>query len=309
MSDTIVFLQHGLHGYDTDYSNFIKTWKEIDEEKKVLFYPLKKCIGRTHDGINTLGFVSCKEVVETLSSFQGQSMKLIFIGHSLGGIIFREVIKRLYENTKVLDDHKPLAFVTFATPHMGTQNMSNPMRSVLSSCFSKVIGQTGEDLMLRNDTMKKMLEGNYTKALNKFKFFIIYSNIMNDIAVPYCTSSISEHNPYMVKTNENIAIKQNDKYPSIVTLEKGAHFYTQINMIASWRSFSKRTFYPEVDEQLKVDFYSMMQKFRENLTVETLKFDVAIESTDGHSRIISKNENRPDIVKHCVDNIFREDEE
>ncbi|CAA6671104.1 unnamed protein product [Spirodela intermedia] len=96
-------------------------WRYASEQfvKKL---PGKQCIAikgnynLTFDGVDMMGGRLSKERRPGLQ-------RISFVAHSLGGLIARYVIDRLYEQTsrRWAAGLEPISFITFATRHLGSR--------------------------------------------------------------------------------------------------------------------------------------------------------------------------------------------
>lgn len=296
-SRSILFFFHGLHGAPEDWNTFIKIWKLQDISNTNIYHSIASYMGKTHDGILKLGDYAFKEVLDVLQQWKETRLNLFLIGHSLGGLILREVIKRLECETNLLTFHRPHSIVTIATPHLGTKSQKNPPREFGVPKVTAFLGETGEDLMWKNNVIKEMLTLPYLQGINRFEKFLILSNICHDLFVPYCTSSIKEKNPFM---KEGITLKKERNYPSIVQVSEGEKSHDLLSALVSWRKRSKSLFYPQLEEEDKRDFSSLVKTFDEGVSAKVERIDVGILNPDAHSRIALKRGDHFDIVFYCI---------
>jgi len=148
-------------------------------------------------------------------------VKLSLIGHSLGGLIIRYCIG-LMKNRNTFDLFIPHIYMTFATPHLGSRRSTGFINSLIGWYTKSYIDKTGKELLLEdgNPPLLKILsdpQQEYFQALESFKYRIIYSNIRNDIPVPFCSSAIIDVNPYPQNINEDEFLID---YPHIIKESK-----------------------------------------------------------------------------------------
>lgn len=305
----IIFLLHGLHGHGTDFTNFINVIKTYDSSKNFsLIHPITNYEGRTHDGIEALGGLAKEEILRTLSDFTNTSINpnpthtkthinLTIVGHSLGGLVARMAVKLLFEDKSYKDmetkiDIQPHIFATFASPHVGSRAINNVFRKFALDIYTgNVLSRTGEDLMLKNDLLLRMANGDYTDALNRFGGIHLYSNVLNDFAVPYCTSSMSWENPYNYV--ESIEVKQGCSCfiePTSREVNSGVNF-------ALWWKKKSRGIYRTLgldgegvdNEEDKDEIAKVYCSLAKNLDEDKIhRHDVAIMSPLSHSYIVAK---------------------
>ncbi|XP_075514559.1 putative lipase YDR444W [Primulina tabacum] len=142
--DHLVIMVNGLIGSSED-------WKYAAEQF-VMQFPHKVIVHRsecnsstlTFDGVDRMGERLAEEVIDVIRRWHGVR-KISFVAHSLGGLVARYAIGRLYElsaktgSTKfpgygsheeinLSSQHRnqigglePMNFITFATPHLGSR--------------------------------------------------------------------------------------------------------------------------------------------------------------------------------------------
>ncbi|KAL6977610.1 hypothetical protein U1Q18_026402 [Sarracenia purpurea var. burkii] len=173
--------------------------------------------------------------------------KISFVAHSVGGVVARYAIGRLFrpprrddadvvlsklsveESKGTIGGLEPLNFITVATPHLGSRGNKQVPFLFGVTAFEKAAGRvvhwifrrTGQHLFLvDNDNgkpplLKRMVKdyGEYyfMSALRSFKRRVAYSNVGYDHIVGWCTSSIRRNNE-LPKWEDCL----NEKYPHIV---------------------------------------------------------------------------------------------
>lgn len=132
-----------------------------------------------------------------------------FIGHSLGGLVQTYAIAYIHaHHPDFFIHHKPVNFVTLATPFLGLSN-ENPIYVKFALDFG-LVGRTGQDLGLtwrapfptftkpstagEADTSKPLLrilpKGPAHDVLKMFRNRTLYANVVNDGIVPLRTSCL-----------------------------------------------------------------------------------------------------------------------
>ncbi|MBA0610610.1 hypothetical protein Godav_011431, partial [Gossypium davidsonii] len=192
----------------------------------------------TFDGVDMMGERLAQEVLDVVKR-RPEVRKISFVAHSLGGLVARYAIGRLYENsTKLgqsgpfvstltgehtnssmqdLEQHsedriaglEPMNFITFATPHLGSRGHKQlPLLCGLpflekraSETAHFVVGRSGKHLFLTDND-----EGKPPLLLR----------MVDDDMVGWRTSSIRRQNE-LPKSN---LLVLDEKYPHVVYIER-----------------------------------------------------------------------------------------
>jgi membrane protein YqaA with SNARE-associated domain len=208
---------------------------------------------QTFDGVDVMGERLAEEVRSVIKRHPSLQ-KISFVGHSLGGLIARYAIGRLYEqesreelphNSDDIGDKcsieepkariaglEPVYFITSATPHLGSRGHKQvPLFSGsytlerLATRMSGCLGKTGKHLFLADSDggkpplllrmVKDSRDLKFISALQCFKRRIAYANTSFDHLVGWSTSSIRRHNELPKLQRGPV----NEKYPHIVNVE------------------------------------------------------------------------------------------
>ncbi|XP_057473963.1 lipid droplet phospholipase 1-like isoform X3 [Actinidia eriantha] len=200
----------------------------------------------TLDGIDVMGDRLAGEVLHVIKQ-NPRLCKISFVAHSLGGLVARYAIGRLFrpprrENaedvlpkSRVLQSKgtiaglEPMNFITVATPHLGSRgNKQIPclfgviaLEKAAALIGHWIFGRTGQQLFLADDDdgkpplLVRMVEDygecHFMSALGSFKRRVAYSNVGYDHIVGWRTSSI-RRNSELPKWEDCL----NDKYLHIV---------------------------------------------------------------------------------------------
>ncbi|KAJ0985001.1 hypothetical protein J5N97_003357 [Dioscorea zingiberensis] len=250
----LVVMVHGLVGSAED-------WRFAAEQfvKKI---PTKVIVHRsecnssilTFDGVDLMGERLADEVMSVVNSRRG-IQKISFVAHSLGGLIARYAIGRLYESVGGVESSlhvgnhsdkgktregriaglEPMNFITFATPHLGSRgNKQLPLLCgvpFLEQRASKtahfIVGRTGKHLFLTDDDdgkpplLLRMADDcddiKFISALGSFRRCVAYANANFDHMVGWRTSSIRRQH----ELPKYHLLVSNEKYPHIVFVDKG----------------------------------------------------------------------------------------
>ncbi|KAJ1281365.1 hypothetical protein BS78_04G300800 [Paspalum vaginatum] len=248
-ADHLVVMVNGLYGSSAD-------WK-FAAEQFVKRLPGKVFVHRsqsnhsklTYDGVDLMGERLAEEVRQIVQR-RRNLRKISFVAHSLGGLVTRYAIGKLFETTvnndKPFDEQKfpacgkiaglePINFITSATPHLGSRwNKQLPflfgvplLERTAAEAAHFIVGRTGKHLFLtdRDDGKPPLLlrmvedcdDGKFMSALRSFKRRVAYANVTYDHIVGWRTSSIRrQHELPKLKLTMN-----DEKYPHVINVEKG----------------------------------------------------------------------------------------
>ncbi|XP_029122115.1 putative lipase ROG1 isoform X2 [Elaeis guineensis] len=208
----------------------------------------------TFDGVDLMGERLAEEVRSVVRQ-RGGVQKISFVAHSLGGLIARYAIGRLYEPiTEVeplagaknqFDEDgslegriaglEPMNFITFASPHLGSRGHKQIpflcglpfLEQRASETAHLIVGRTGKHLFLTdNDDGKPPLllrmvddcdDIKFRSALRSFKRCVAYANANYDHIVGWRTSSIRRQH----ELPKHHLLVKDEKYPHIVFVDKG----------------------------------------------------------------------------------------
>ncbi|KAM0939252.1 putative alpha/Beta hydrolase, lipase [Dioscorea sansibarensis] len=209
----------------------------------------------TFDGVDLMGERLADEVMSVVNNRRGVQ-KISFVAHSLGGLIARYAIGRLYEAGSVVESSlhvgnhsvkgkghegriaglEPMNFITFATPHLGSRGHKQlpflcgvpflEQRASKSAHF--IVGRTGKHLFLtdNDDDGKPPLllrmaydcdDIKFISALGSFRRRVAYANANFDHIVGWGTSSIRRQH----ELPKYHLLVSNESYPHIVFVDKG----------------------------------------------------------------------------------------
>lgn len=163
----------------------------------------------TYDGIETGGERVTTEIEETLQKLEEQDEKITkisIIGYSLGGLVARYCVGLLHSRGW-FDRLQPINFTTFATPHLGVRTpllgWHNHIWNVIGA---RTLSASGRQLFMFDNfrsTGRPLLSiladenSTFISGLRMFKNRTLYSNIVNDRSVPFYTSYIARHDPFV----------------------------------------------------------------------------------------------------------------
>ncbi|CAL5005956.1 unnamed protein product [Urochloa decumbens] len=206
---------------------------------------------QTFDGVDLMGERLANEVLSVVQQRSGVK-KISFVAHSLGGLVARYAIGRLYEPNNrnmssagksrdgvenlegLIAGLEPMNFITFASPHLGSSgNKQLPFLCGLpflerraSETAHLIVGRTGKHLFLtdnddgRRPLLLRMVDDSgdlqFRSALRSFKRRVAYANANFDHMVGWRTSSIRRQH----ELPKHRLLVRDEKYPHIVYVEK-----------------------------------------------------------------------------------------
>ncbi|CAL9158999.1 unnamed protein product [Musa hybrid cultivar] len=250
----LVVMVNGLVGSADDWRFAAEQFVKKLPDKVIVHRSECNSSRLTFDGVDLMGERLAEEVISVVKQRRGVH-KISFVAHSLGGLIARYAIGRLYEPITTLEssvgteDHEdrdtdikgriaglePMNFITFASPHLGSRGHRQlPFLCGLpflerraSETAHLIVGRTGKHLFLTdNDDGKPPLllrmvddcdDIKFRSALHSFKRRVAYANANFDHMVGWRTSSI-RHQRELPKHH---LLVHDKKYPHVVYVDKG----------------------------------------------------------------------------------------
>lgn len=254
-ADHLVVMVNGLYGSSAD-------WK-FAAEQFVKRLPGKVFVHRsqcnhsklTYDGVDLMGERLAEEVRQVVQR-RSNLQKISFVAHSLGGLVTRYAIGKLYDPSineeasldkenfsnelRTSDGGKiaglePINFIAVATPHLGSRwNKQLPflfgvplLERTAAVTAHFIVGRTGKHLFLTDSDdgkpplLLRMAEdcddGKFMSALRSFKRRVAYANVTYDHIVGWRTSSIRRQHEL-----PKLQLTPSDKkYPHIIHVDKG----------------------------------------------------------------------------------------
>jgi len=224
----LVVLVHGLAGDENDWGATYELATAVPALSHMLFYTsTANGRERTLAGIHVCGDRLVEELRRIVSSNLDLT-QISFIAHSMGGLISRYAIGRLYDTkADTILGLKPVHFLTMATPHLGCDAagitkvpllewagmvplVQQTMCSVAAPVTGLVLGLTGKQFFLQ-DTGTKSDSGPFSgrqpliealaydhpaddlyffSALQAFQTRTAYANVRGDHLVSWANSSL-----------------------------------------------------------------------------------------------------------------------
>ncbi|KAJ3344574.1 hypothetical protein HDU91_000189, partial [Kappamyces sp. JEL0680] len=153
---------------------------------------------KTFEGIDVCGERAVQAVLD-YTRLKPHLRFVSFIGYSLGGLVLRFVVGRLYA-LGFFATHTPMNYTSFASPHLGLSLHSRVSRFVSAAFLSR----TGLQLALKDDFLdgRPLLECMadpslvFHRALATFQRLALFANCKGDLSVDYKTAHISLQNPF-----------------------------------------------------------------------------------------------------------------
>lgn len=245
-ADHLVVMVNGILGSQTDWKYAAEKFvKELPD--KVFVHCSERNVSMlTLDGVDVMGERLAQEVLQVIQS-KPNMRKISFVAHSVGGLVARYAIGRLYrppekgnmedsvnEESKessipTIGGLEAMNFITVATPHLGSRGNKQvpflfgvPAFEKVASCVIHLIfRRTGRHLFLTDydegkpPLLERMIEDSndlyFMSALRAFKRRFAYSNVDYDHIVGWRTSSIRRQSE-LANWKDTI----NEKYPHIV---------------------------------------------------------------------------------------------
>ncbi|KAM3190677.1 hypothetical protein ACQJBY_068608 [Aegilops geniculata] len=207
----LVIMVNGLVGSADDWKFAAEQFVRRMPDKVIIHRSQCNSATQTFDGVDLMGERLANEVLSVVEQRRGVK-KISIVAHSLGGLVARYAIGRLYEcsnRTKcsignnreqveclegLIAGLKPMNFITFASPHLGSSgNKQLPFLCGLhflerraSETAHLIVGRTGKHLFLtdsddgRRPLLLQMVQDHddikFRSGLRSFKRRVAYAN-------------------------------------------------------------------------------------------------------------------------------------
>jgi len=221
-SKHLIVLVNGLWGRAKHWATVEnELQKVLDSSSTVVHASRANQLFETYAGIDVCGSALADEVRRVAE--KDRYDRISFVGHSMGGLIARNAIGKLYHSNDeelLLGHLEPCHFVTLATPHVGFVPMYEDVplvhwiRGTVPSTLldrgvpwltSMMMGESGKQFFLRDGDVPilySMALDPYITALKRFKTRTCYGNRSGDHLVGWCNS--------LLRSREEIESIQND---------------------------------------------------------------------------------------------------
>ncbi|KAI3458356.1 hypothetical protein Pfo_015019 [Paulownia fortunei] len=249
-ADHLVVMVHGILGSGSDWKFGAEQFVQRLPDKVFVHCSERNAAKLTLDGVDVMGERLAEEVLEVIKR-KPCLRKISFIAHSVGGLVARYAIGKLYrppkrgsgeevstnvcieESKGTIADLEPINFISVATPHLGSRGNKQVPFLFGVTAFERVAGRvihwifrrTGRHLFLTDDDegkpplLRRMVEDSeeccFVSALQSFERRVAYSNVGYDHIVGWRTSSI-RRNSELPKWEDSV----DEKYPHVVYEER-----------------------------------------------------------------------------------------
>ncbi|KAI3817899.1 hypothetical protein L1987_11699 [Smallanthus sonchifolius] len=247
-ADHLVVMVNGILGSSADWKFAAEQFVKSLPDSVFVHRSEKNAASQTLDGVDVMGERLAEEVLEVIKQ-KPNLCKISFVAHSVGGLVARYAIGRLYRPPREYTDDLsvenceeakatiggliPVNFITVATPHLGSRgNKQVPFLFGLPALEKAAVlvihwifRRTGRHLFLTDNDegkpplLKRMLEDYgdcyFMSALRSFHRRVTYANVGYDHIVGWRTSSI-RRNIELPKWEDSV----NEKYPHVVYEER-----------------------------------------------------------------------------------------
>ncbi|XP_049933385.1 lipid droplet phospholipase 1-like isoform X2 [Nymphaea colorata] len=235
--DHLVVMVNGILGSVTDWKFGAEQFARMLPDKVVVHCSERNVSTLTLDGIDVMGERLAEEVEEVITQMPGVR-KISFVAHSLGGLVARYAIGRLYRppssekgsHEGTICGLEAMNFITVATPHLGSRGYKQVPFLFGVAVFERaacqmshwIFGRTGRHLFLTDcegepPLLQRMVADcgdlHFMSALRAFRRRVAYANVNYDHIVGWRTASIRCNHEL---PKEHWEDSLNEKYPHIV---------------------------------------------------------------------------------------------
>ncbi|KAG1354393.1 putative lipase [Cocos nucifera] len=323
-ADHLVVMVHGILGSTADWKFAADQFVRLLPDKVIVHCSEKNMHQLTLDGVDVMGNRLAEEVLEVIER-RPEIQKISFIAHSVGGLVTRYAIGRLYRPPRrrpkedlpdnVLDDNsrgticglEAMNFITVATPHLGSRgNKQVPflfgvtaIEKVASHVIHWIFRRTGKHLFLtdnddgRPPLLQRMVDDwgdlYFISALKAFKRRVAYSNVGYDHIVGWRTSSI-RRNSELPKWEDS----PSQKYPHIVYEEQSKGECMDVSLMDANCDILEEKLVTGLTrlswERVDVSFHSSKQRFAAHSVIQVKDSYVHSEGAD--------------VIQHMIDHFL-----
>ncbi|XP_058081738.1 putative lipase ROG1 isoform X2 [Magnolia sinica] len=254
----LVVFVNGIIGSAANWKFAAKQFIKLFPEDVIVHCSESNCSMLTLDGVDVMGERLAEEVISVIKR-RPELQKISFVGHSLGGLIARYAIGRLYgrnPRTEPFEENgdsngvecgtehpeeksngkiaglEPMNFITFATPHLGSRGHRQVplfcgfhMLEKMATHTSRIIGRTGIHLFLNdNDEGRPPLLLQMVNDNGDLQFMSALQSFRRRVAYSNsCFDHIVGWKTSSIRRQHELPklqhLSKNDKYPHIVNVE------------------------------------------------------------------------------------------
>nr|CAC39063.1 putative protein [Oryza sativa] len=209
--DHLVVMVHGIVGSAADWKFGAEQFEKLLSDKVIVHRSNRNMYKLTLDGVDVMGERLAQEVVEETNK-RPQIRKISFVAHSVGGLVARYAIGRLYRppkqtsqssqnlnntNKGTIHGLEAVNFITVASPHLGSRgNKQVPflfgftaIETFASYIIHLIFGKTGKHLFLtdNDDGKPPLLLRMWTDSGSKIYPHIVYEELSKAETMNQCT--------------------------------------------------------------------------------------------------------------------------
>ncbi|KAF5456229.1 hypothetical protein F2P56_025733 [Juglans regia] len=327
-ADHLVVMVNGILGSATDWKFAAEQFVKVLPDKVFVHCSERNVSKLTLDGVDVMGERLAEEVIEVIRR-KPNLRKISFVAHSVGGLVARYAIGRLYRpperenledssSNRSEEDSKgtiggleAMNFITSATPHLGSRGHKQvpflfgvpAIEKLANFVIHLIFKRTGRHLFMNDDDegkpplLKRMIEDYgdcyFMSALRAFRHRVAYSNVGYDHIVGWRTSCI-RRNSDLPKWEDTL----NEKYPHVVYEEHCKAYDDEQCEPTSIKDGGSDKLEEELVtglsrvswDKVDVSFHSCRQKFAAHSVIQVKDQSMHIEGAD--------------VIQHMIDHFL-----
>ena len=209
---TLVVTQHGSHGSCVDMEAIkvhlrrqlevggrvvhrvspLVEGEGLGEHLDVVMWETDACkMFGTEKGVESCAATVTAELETFVTSLLAltDTLHLVLIGHSMGGLILRSLITQsslIRESPKI----QPLLYMSIATPHIGVHQTVYPLKALMS-LWGMLASTTCVDMLHDNEVLDTLCDEEHINALSRFSHRVNCANVKNDHMCGFHTCSLT----------------------------------------------------------------------------------------------------------------------
>lgn len=245
-ADHLVVMVHGILGSANDWKFAAEQFVRLLPDKVFVHCNENNAAKLTLDGVDVMGDRLVEEILEVIKRRPGLQ-QISFVAHSVGGLVARYAIGKLYHSPSHFDSNdlsangslerqrgtigglEAINFITVATPHLGSRGNkqvpflfgSTALEKLATCVIHLIFRRTGRHLFLTDNDegkpplLRRMVQDQseypFMSALRAFRRRVAYANVGYDHIVGWRTSSFRRASE-LPKWEDAL----DEKYPHIV---------------------------------------------------------------------------------------------